>query len=65
MDPFKTVPTGLFATALVSLGKSGRFHFVWYQNRLQLIANWSVSFGAKSQFMMASFSSVTGWTETA
>ena len=25
MDPFKTGPTGLFATALVSLGKSGRF----------------------------------------
>ena len=33
MDPFKT---GLFATALVSLGKSGRFHLVWYQNRPQL-----------------------------
>ena len=25
MDPFKNGPTGLFATALVSLGKSGRF----------------------------------------
>ena len=25
MDPFKTGLTGLFATALVSLGKSGRF----------------------------------------
>ena len=25
MDPFKTEPTGLFATALVSLGNSGRF----------------------------------------
>ena len=25
MDPFKTGPTGLFATALVSLGKSGGF----------------------------------------
>ena len=36
MDPFKTGPTGLFAKALVSLGKSGRFHLVWYQNRLQL-----------------------------
>ena len=36
MDPFKTGPTGLFATALVSLGKSGRFHVVWYQNRPQL-----------------------------
>ena len=36
MDPFKTGPTGLFATALVSSGKSGRFHLVWYQNRLQL-----------------------------
>ena len=32
MDPFKTGPTGLFATALVSLGKSGRFHLVWYRN---------------------------------
>ena len=36
MDPFKTGPTGLFATALVSLGKSGRFHLVWHQNRPQL-----------------------------
>ena len=36
MDPFKTRPTGLFATAIVSLGKSGRFHLVWYQNRPQL-----------------------------
>ena len=36
MDPFKTGPTGLFATALVSLGKSGRFHLVWYQNWPQL-----------------------------
>ena len=36
MDPFKTGPTELFATALVSLGKSGRFHLVWYQNRPQL-----------------------------
>ena len=36
MDPFKTGPTGLFATALVPLGKSGRFHLVWYQNRPQL-----------------------------
>ena len=33
MDPFKTGPTGLFATAPVSLGKSGRFHLVWYQNQ--------------------------------
>ena len=32
MDPFKTGPTGLLAT----LGKSGRFHLVWYQNRPQL-----------------------------
>ena len=36
MDPFKTGPTGLFATALVSLGKSGKFHLVWYQHRPQL-----------------------------
>ena len=36
MDTFKTGPTGLFATALVSLGKSGRFYLVWYQNRPQL-----------------------------
>ena len=36
MDPFKTGPTGLFPTALVSLDKSGRFHLVWYQNRPQL-----------------------------
>ena len=35
MDPFKTRQTGLFATALVSLSKSGRFHLVWYQNRPQ------------------------------
>ena len=28
MDPFKTGPTGLFAAALVSLGKSGRFQRV-------------------------------------
>ena len=35
MDPFKTGPTGLFATALVSLGKSGRFHLVWYESRPQ------------------------------
>ena len=36
MDPLKTGPSGLFATALVSLGKSGLFYLVWYQNRLQL-----------------------------
>ena len=36
MDPFKNGPTGLFATALVSLGKSGTFHLVWYHNRPQL-----------------------------
>ena len=29
MDPFKTGPIGLFATAIVSLGKSGRFRLVW------------------------------------
>ena len=36
MDPFKTGPAGLFATALVSLGKSGRFSLGVYQNRPQL-----------------------------
>ena len=30
-----------------------------------VIANRPISFDEKSQFMMASFSSVTGWTETA
>ena len=60
MDPFKTGPTGLFATALISLGKSGMFHLVWQQNRPQLQTT-----GAKSQFTMTSFSSVTGWTDTA
>ena len=64
MDPFKTGPTGLFATALVSLCTSGRFQLVWYQNRPQLQTR-QFPFDAKSQFTMASFSSVTGWTETA
>ena len=58
MDPFKTGATVLFATALVSLGKSGRFHLVWYQNRAAIIANRPVSFYAKCQFTMASISSV-------
>ena len=49
----KKTRSGPFATTLVSLGNSGR-----YQNRL-------VSFDAESQFTLASFSSVKGWTETA
>ena len=53
MGPFKPGPSGSFAKALVSFGKSGR-----YQNR-------PVSVEAKSQFTLVSFSSVKGWTETA
>ena len=56
MGPSKTGPSGLFATALVPLGKSGSSGR--YQNRL-------VSVDAKSKFMLVSFSSVLGWTETA
>ena len=54
MDPFKTGPTGLFATALVSLGKSGRFS-LGVIPKPTAIANRPVSFDAKSQFTMASF----------
>ena len=42
MDTFKTGPTGLLATALVSLGKSGRFHLVWYQIRSKMASFSSV-----------------------
>ena len=54
MDPFKTGPTGLFATALVSLGKSGRFS-LGVIPKPTAIAIRPVSFDAKSQFTMASF----------
>ena len=53
MGPSKPGPSELFATDLVSLGKSGR-----YQNR-------PASVDAKSQFMLVLFSSVLGWAETA
>ena len=46
MDPFKTGPTGLFATALVSLGKSGRFS-LGVVPKPTAIANQPVSFDAK------------------
>ena len=49
MDPFKTGPTGLFATALVSLGKSGRFS-LGVVPKPTAIANRPVSFDAMSQF---------------
>ena len=49
MDPFRTGPTGLFATALVSLGKSGRFS-LGVVPKPTAIANRPVSFDAKSQF---------------
>ena len=49
MDPFKTGPTGLFATALVSLGKYGRFS-LGVVPKPTAIANRPVSFDAKSQF---------------
>ena len=65
MDPFKTGPTGLFDKALASLRKSGSFHLVWWVPKPAAIANRPVSFGAKSRFTVASFSSVTGCTETA
>ena len=52
MDPFRTGPTGLFATALVSLGKSGRFS-LGVVPKPTAIANRPVSFDAK--FTMASF----------
>ena len=56
MDLFETGPTGLFATALVSLGKSGRFSLgVVTKPTAIIIANRPVSFDAKSQFTMASF----------
>ena len=49
MDPFKTGPTGLFATALDALGKSGRFHnglvFIGYgmdRNCLKIVHDESV-----------------------
>ena len=51
MDPFKTGPTGLFATALVSLGKSGRFS-LGVVPKPTAIANRLVSFDAKGQFTM-------------
>ena len=49
MDPFKTGPTGLFAMALVSLGKSGRFS-LGVVPKPTAIANRPVSFDAMSQF---------------
>ena len=54
MDPFKTGPTGLFATALVSLGKYGRFS-LGVVPKPTAIANRPVSFDAKCQFTMTSF----------
>ena len=62
MDPFKTGPTRLYATALNLEG------FTWCgtkTGRNNIIANLPVSFDSKSQFTTTSFSSVTGWTETA
>ena len=47
MDPFKIWPTGLFATALVSLGKSGRFS-LGVVPKPTAIANRPVSFDAES-----------------
>ena len=64
MDPFKTGPTGLFATALVSLGKSGKVSLGMVP-KPAAIANQPVPFDTKSQVTVASFSTVTGWTETA
>ena len=56
MDPFKTGPTRLFAAALVSLGKSGRFSLgVVPKPTAIIIANRPVSFDGKSQFTIASF----------
>ena len=47
MDPFKTGPIGLFATALVSLGKSGGFS-LGVILKPTAIANRPVSFDAES-----------------
>ena len=52
IDPFKIGPTGLFATALVSLGKSGRFS-LGVVPKPTAIANRPVSFDAKIHFTMA------------
>ena len=45
MDPFKTRPTGLFATALVALSKSGswpRFHRIRYVQKLPKNRLWRI-----------------------
>ena len=57
MDPFRTGPTGLFATALVSLGKSGRFS-LGVVPKPTAIANRPVSFDAKRQLTIGLYRDV-------